>query len=354
MSARLPFRFTNSDGTKNLTAVFFQSPDADELQIRVYNDASAAVTYNYLVAMRGDLIGHGLTIPEESETVSNGMGEELVTERWLEASLDGVTWTAIDSWTNKLELGSMAAGSYKQVWLRIAAPASYVSSGMIGFSLGVYSTNALPALSTLFSENFETYDEGDYPDSFFNEAAGDIPPEVVIVAEGYDGNEQKVFTFGGDPLIVSNGAYQRAAFERVSKRYLILDCWFNLLDGSSSALFFALANGVTEDLDTDEKVSLVLAEGRLPIDDKGQLIVSAITVAAFEFSQWHRLTVRLDSTAGTQEIFFNGSRVASGLPLAYNVDVNRATFVGFADRVFIDRVRIFESDSDRLPVGVTI
>jgi hypothetical protein len=128
-------RFTNSAGTTNITALFFQSPDAEEVIIRLYNDSAAATTVNYLTVIRGDLIEAGYALPLESTEVKNGLGEELVAETWLEASLDGVTWAAVDDWTNKFSIGGIAAGAYATIYLRLNPPLTYDSKGMISFAL---------------------------------------------------------------------------------------------------------------------------------------------------------------------------------------------------------------------------
>jgi hypothetical protein len=141
MSAGLTTRFTNSDGTRNLTALFFQSPDADEVTVRIYNDSAVAIATNYLMVVRGDLIEAGLTIPNESAAVSNGVGEELVSDTWLEASLDGVIWTAVGGWADKLNLGAISAGGHVVIYLRLAPPSVYDSYGMISFALCCASTN---------------------------------------------------------------------------------------------------------------------------------------------------------------------------------------------------------------------
>jgi hypothetical protein len=135
MSARIPMRFTNSDASKNLTALFFQSPDAEQVIIRVYNDSASATSANYLTVIRGDLIESGYTLPLESDDVKNGLGEELASESWLEASLNGVTWAAVDSWTNKFSIGGISAGSFATIYLRLNPPATYDSKGMIAFAL---------------------------------------------------------------------------------------------------------------------------------------------------------------------------------------------------------------------------
>jgi hypothetical protein len=141
MSARLATRFTNSNGTEDLTALFFQSGSTGTVTIRLYNDSDNTIAYNYLTVLRGDMIESGLTITGEDKDTSNGLGEELAADGWLEASLDNVTFAAVDSWARKFTIGSIAAGAYATIYLRLVLPASYDSFGMVAFNVCCASTN---------------------------------------------------------------------------------------------------------------------------------------------------------------------------------------------------------------------
>ena len=134
--ANLERRITTSDGSLKVNAIFWASLTDEPITLRLYNDSTEDSTVNYLTAIRGDLIEAGYTIPAEETSTKNGLGEELVTETWLEARLGTVgAWTPLDSWTNKLDLGAITAGSYVTFQLRLNVPSSYDSKGMLAFAL---------------------------------------------------------------------------------------------------------------------------------------------------------------------------------------------------------------------------
>lgn len=136
--ANLARRVTTSDGTADVNGLFWASLTDEPVTLRLYNDSTSASSINFLTAVRGDLIEAGYTIPAESTASKNGLGEELVSEAWLEArpGTSGA-WTPLDSWTNKLDLGAIAAGSYTTFQVRLNPASTYDSTGMIAFSLRV-------------------------------------------------------------------------------------------------------------------------------------------------------------------------------------------------------------------------
>ena len=103
-----------------------------------YGDIEAAITSATLYCIRGDMLNQGGGRYDGEETYyANQVGEELVDERWVEASLDNISWTPIDEWDNGLALGALALGDHVDVYVRVSVPTGALTYGDIDFNLAV-------------------------------------------------------------------------------------------------------------------------------------------------------------------------------------------------------------------------
>ena len=109
-----------------------------ERTLRLHNGDARATTENLITAVRADMLAAAPT-GEDTELTAT-MGQELVTESWLEvrAGTSG-SWTPVNAWTNKLDLGAIASGAYATFQVRLNIPAGASTFGTMAFCIGVSS-----------------------------------------------------------------------------------------------------------------------------------------------------------------------------------------------------------------------
>jgi len=111
----------------------------DAVTLRLHNnETSTNTTVNYLRVVRADFLENKPS--SEDSNFSLSIGTELVQESWLEARAGtSGTWTPINAWTNKLDLGAIVAGSYTTFQVRLNVPADASTTGSVGFCIGILS-----------------------------------------------------------------------------------------------------------------------------------------------------------------------------------------------------------------------
>ena len=142
MTDSLNVFITDSTGATEISLLSFAGLIAgsatDAISIRIYNAESSAIATNALAATRIDMRAQTLAGEEAAQARANGL--ELVDETWLEARLLPTdAWTPVDSWTNKLTLGSIAAGSYVAAQIRVNVPAGASTFGPMAFCVAIHS-----------------------------------------------------------------------------------------------------------------------------------------------------------------------------------------------------------------------
>lgn len=101
--------------------------------ITVYNDGTESSSDVFLAILSASRVCSGDT---------NGNGQEAITEKWLEVSLDGSTWKAIGGdpsvAANVLPFTSPAPGASTTIHARIRVPAGAVTAGDLAVSPEVF------------------------------------------------------------------------------------------------------------------------------------------------------------------------------------------------------------------------
>jgi len=109
-----------------------------ERTLRLHNEDARNTTVNYVTACRADML-IAAPVSEDSD-LSNVLGQELVTESWLEARAGTAgAWTALDGWTSKLDLGAILVGAYATFQVRLNIPAGATTLGTMAFCFGIRS-----------------------------------------------------------------------------------------------------------------------------------------------------------------------------------------------------------------------
>lgn len=311
--ANIARRITTSDGANNVNAVFWATLTDEPITLRLYNDSDAAANTNYLTAVRGDLIESGYSIPAETEATKNGLGEELVNETWLEARLGtSGDWTPLDSWSNKLDLGAIAAGSYATFQLRLNAASSYDSTGMIAFALRVLSAE----FEILLNESFQSFSTGTFfgdgvPTGFANLSGAILGGEVVGISEqtGPDATTIKVFEienaqaattwqFAPDPALVLDDDF-------------FIETWVNPFSGGQSAVigthhatagFREYHCGVIFSFSPAKICAMVGG-------DPGNLT----PLADWASEQWYKIKIKVNLTSNTFDVWIDGLKCGSDI-----------------------------------------
>lgn len=120
-----------------VVGIIFLGDLAEGLQslddITITNDGTESSTDVFLAVLSASRVVAGDT---------NGNGQEAITEKWLEVSLDGVVWKAIGGdpsvADNVLPFTSPAAGDSITIQARIRVPAGATTAGDLAISPEVF------------------------------------------------------------------------------------------------------------------------------------------------------------------------------------------------------------------------
>lgn len=129
----------SSDGTVEYAQIDWGGVSAgaasDPITVRIFNsDLVNSATNCRLNAGRADMLITGPTGEDEYAAWENG--DELATESWVEARINGDTsWTPIDEFAAYLDLGTILPQGHVLVDLRINIPAGAETFGEAGFNL---------------------------------------------------------------------------------------------------------------------------------------------------------------------------------------------------------------------------
>lgn len=166
-----------------------------------------------------------------------------------------------------------------------------------------------------FFEDFESYSEGEYPDSFFMRYDGTGGSnQKVISTESWDGSGGKVFRLEGAGSWASE---QLVSLPDPLTEFIVVKAWVKPKRGSWPGRI-GLYNQTVGTWGT--RVSGVLFEGgkiKAMLDGADN---SKIELSEYEEDRWYKVTMVHDLQSKTYDIYLDGVQVAADLGLHPTVD----------------------------------
>ncbi len=229
-----------------------------------------------------------------------------------DVSATGGAGAAVSTGAATIE-GSITASPYLYLYGEIKTIDDYIEpTTKLGYRTYSYNDSTVwVAAENIFYEDFESYTENAYPDSFTLQYDGTSPADQkVISTEDYSGMTGKVFQLSGQPGW-SSEQYVPLVGELPAN--IVIDAYIQPANNSRNAEF-ALRNLDVGDWGT--RISSIWFEDDGTItavrngNDSDRIVIGYYTVG-----EWYRITLDNDLSARTYDVYINGKIARSDIPM---------------------------------------
>ena len=334
--------------TPDLSVIKWFGRNQDPTEFTITNNDDRDILRCQLHCVRGDFLPKGAG-KMEKVFLKKGIGEDLITQGWLEINHDGTWQKLLDS---PAELGGIPKTTSIQFSLRLVVPDEITNEGKTNFALMVAVTDKVAAPITLLYTDFESYAINSYPSNIFtiqyNGSAASN--QKIMLSTDIDGNPTQVFRLHGRSGWASESLFPLATYANPLPEIITMDAMIRPISGT-----YCGGIGLRNPAGTwGTRVSdVILMSNNIQIADwtTGAKVMS--TVASFTWNTWVRITMQHNLTLKTYNLYINDVLISTKKMHARLPPTQYSIFAGNSGNyceLYFDNVGLYAGTA--LPPGV--
>jgi len=301
--------------TPDLSVIRWFGRNQDPTVFTITNNDDRAINTCELYCVRGDFLPKGSGRGDEKTFAKKGIGEDLITQGWLEARLVGdPSWTALTD-TTPLIIGVLAKDESANFEIRLVVPDEVTNEGKTNFALMVAASEAVPppVPTLLYSNDFESYAIDAYPSDVFTikyNGSGTANQKIISVT-GHEGSATQVFRLQGRSSWASESLIYFTPYEPLDNIFIV-DAYVSPITGVWAGSLRMRNNAGTW--------GTAIAEVKFSGGNIQGLYYTGATagwqiLGTYTVSNWYRVTMQHNISAKTYNIYIDDVLLAENLAM---------------------------------------